>query len=409
MSSQGLVIVGGGLAGATAAETIRSEGYDGPVVIVGAEPELPYERPPLSKGYLMGSATRDSVFERDASWYEQNNVELRTGVAVEALDPVGHELRLADGSVLSFDKVLLATGASPRRLSVPGADLAGVHYLRQLPDADALRAALADGGRRVVVVGGGWIGLEVTSAARGYGNEVTVVEPASTVLKGPMGEDLGNMFADLHREHGVRLLLGQGARSLAGSDGRVTAVETDAGERVEADLVVVGVGATPNVQLAQEAGLDVDNGVLVDASLRTSHPDVYAAGDIARWFHPFYGRYVRVEHWDNARRSGPAAARAMLGGEVSYDHLPFFFTDQYDLGMEYTGDLGPDGFDRLVFRGDREARTFVVFWLKDGRVVAGMNVNVWDVSDEIVRLIRSRSVVDVDRLADPDVPLGDLG
>ena len=292
---------------------------------------------------------------------------------------------------------------------MPGADLDGVRYLRTLADADRLKDDIAAGGRRVVVVGAGWIGLEVTSAARGYGDEVTVVEPQPQPLRAALGDELGAVFADLHREHGVDLRLGTGVRELAGSAGHVTGVVTDAGDTVPADLVVVGVGITPNVELAAGAGLDVDDGVLVDAGLRTSHPDVYAAGDVANAFNPLLGRRLRVEHWANALHGGPAAARSMLGQDVVFDRVPYFFTDQYDLGMEYSGAVGPQGYDRVVYRGDVAAREFIAFWLLADRVQAGMNVNVWDVTADIQELVRSGVAVNPDRLADPTVPLTEVG
>ena len=317
-------------------------------------------------------------------------------------------MELAGGERLGYDKLLLTTGSSPRRLAVAGADLDGVLYLRMIEDADRLRAALADGGRRVVVVGAGWIGLEVTSAARGYGNDVAVVEPQPVPLRAALGDELGAVFAALHREHGVDLRLGTGVRELTGTGGHVTGVVTDGGDTVPADLVVVGVGIRPNTELAEQAGLEVDNGILADADLRTSNPDVYAAGDVANAYNPLLGRRLRVEHWANALHGGPAAARSMLGQDVAFDRVPYFFTDQYDLGMEYSGAVGPDGYDRVVYRGDVAAREFVAFWVHDGRVLAGMNVNVWDVTDGIQSLVRSGAKVDPDRLADPSVPLDEL-
>ena len=402
------LIVGGGLAGAKAAETLRDEGFGGRVVLVGGEAERPYERPPLSKGYLTGSAGRDSVYVHDADWYAAHEVDLRTGSRVVGLDRQEHRVTLHSGDRLGYDRLLLATGSSPRRLAVPGADLDGVLYLRAVEDADRLVAELSGGGRRVVVVGGGWIGLEVTSAARGYGNDVTLVEPQSTVLRAVMGEELGGMFADLHREHGVDLRLGTGVSELLGSDGRVTGVLTDSGSTLPADVVVVGVGIQPNTELAQDAGLIVANGVVVDEALRTSDPDVFAAGDVANAFNPLLGRRLRVEHWANALNGGPAAARSMLGRSVVDDRVPYFFTDQYDLGMEYSGDVGPDGYDEVVYRGDRAGRAFIAFWLRGGRVLAGMNVNVWDVTDPIQALVRSKATVDARRLADPDILLDEL-
>ena len=400
------VIIGGGLAGAKAAETVRTEGFDGRVVVVGAESENPYERPPLSKGYLTGQAERDSAFVHEPAWYDANDVEVRAGVQATALDPAGHRVDLDTGESLPYTRLLLTTGASARRLPVPGADLHGVHYLRTLADADRLRDALAGGGRRVLVVGAGWIGLEVTAAARGYGNDVTVVEPQPTPLFGVLGPQMGEVFARLHREHGVDLRTGSGVRGFAGRSGSVTAVVLDDGAEQPADLVVVGVGAAPNTGLATGAGLDVDNGVRTDAALRTSAPDVFAAGDVASSFHPLYARHVRVEHWANALNGGPAAARSMLGQEVSYDRVPYFFTDQYDLGMEFSGLNDADA--TLVTRGDPEGGAFIAFWLSAGRVQAGMNVNVWDVTGPIQELVRSGRQVPVARLTDPDVPLEEL-
>jgi 3-phenylpropionate/trans-cinnamate dioxygenase ferredoxin reductase component len=400
------VIVGGGLAGAKAAETLRTEGFDGPVVLVAGEDEVPYERPPLSKDYLLGKADRESPRVHPADWYGENDVELRTGVRATHLDPATHRLTLEDGDELAYGKLLLATGSSARRLPVPGADLAGVRYLRTFADSDALLADLRDGGRRVVIVGAGWIGLEVAAAARHYGNEVTVVEPQPTPLHAVLGPEMGNVFARLHRDHGVDLFPDTVVRELRGSAGRVTTVVTDGHAGIPADIVVVGIGAVPNVDLAASAGLDVDNGVVTDHALRTSAPDVFAVGDVASSFHPLYGRYVRVEHWANALNGGPAAARSMLGQDVVYDRVPYFFTDQYDLGMEYSGLGGPG--DTVVTRGNPDDGAFIAFWLENGRVTAGMNVNVWDVTDPIQQLIRTRRQVPVASLTDADTPLDRL-
>ncbi|MCV2491817.1 FAD-dependent oxidoreductase [Geodermatophilus sp. YIM 151500] len=400
------VIVGAGLAGAKAAETLRSEGFDGPVVLLGDDPERPYERPPLSKGYLLGSAERDGAFVHDAGWYAGHDVELRTGVRVASLDLAAHAVVLASGERLTWARLLLTTGAAPRRPDLPGADLGGVRYLRTLADSDALRADLTAGGRRVVVVGAGWIGLEVAAAARTHGNDVTVVEPRPTPLHEALGPTMGEVFARLHRNHGVDVRTGTGVREIAGADGGVRAVRTDDGQELPADLVVVGVGVVPNTALAEAAGLDVGDGVVVDAALRTSHRDVHAAGDVAAVWNPYAGRHLRVEHWANALNGGPAAARSMLGQPVTYDRVPYFFTDQYELGMEYSGLGRPD--DDVVVRGRVDDGEFVAFWLRDGRVVAGMNVNVWGVTDEIQGLVRSDRPVDVDRLTDPDVALGSL-
>jgi 3-phenylpropionate/trans-cinnamate dioxygenase ferredoxin reductase subunit len=400
------VIVGGGLAGAKAAETLRAEGFDGGVVVVAGEDELPYERPPLSKGYLLGKDDRESSRVHAADWYGQQGVELRTGVRATHLDPAAHRLTLANGEEMAYAKLLLATGSSARRLPVPGGDLDGVRYLRTLADADRLLADFTGGGRRVVIVGAGWIGLEVAAAARHHGNDVTIVEPQPTPLHAVLGPDMGRVFARLHREHGVDLFTDTVVREFRGADGRVESVATDGHAGLAADVVVVGIGATPDIELAAAAGLEVDNGVVTDHALRTSAPDVFAAGDVASSFHPLYGRMVRVEHWANALNGGPAAARSMLGQEVSYDRVPYFFTDQYDLGMEYSGLGGPG--DTVVTRGDPDDGAFVAFWLQDGRVTAGMNVNVWDVTEPIQQLIRMRRKVPVASLTDTDTPLDRL-
>ena len=405
-ATEPFVIVGGGLAGAKAAETLRDEGYEGPLVLVGGEPENPYERPPLSKGYLLGTAEREKARVHDAGWYATHDVDLRTGVRATGLDAAGHRVTLDTGEEVPYAKLLLATGSSARRLPVPGADLDGVRYLRTLADADRLLADLSGGGRNVVVVGAGWIGLEVAAAARHHGNAVTIVEPQPTPLHAVLGPDMGRVFAALHRARGVDLFTDTTVRELRGSGGRVQSVVTDGHAGLPADVVVVGVGAIPNTQLAASAGLEVDNGVVTDHALRTSAPDVFAAGDLAAAFHPLYGRHVRVEHWANALNQGPAAARSMVGQDVSYERVPYFFTDQYDLGMEYSGLGGPH--DTVVCRGNPDSGEFIAFWTADGRVTAGMNVNVWDVTDPIQALIRSSRQVAVERLTDPGVPLEEL-
>jgi 3-phenylpropionate/trans-cinnamate dioxygenase ferredoxin reductase subunit len=390
------VIVGAGLAGAKAAETLRAEGFDGPVVLIGDEGEVPYERPPLSKGYLLGKDPRESAAVHPGDWYQQQGIDLRLGTPASAIDPAAHEVELAGGDRLRYGKLLLTTGSVVRPLDVPGGDR--VRTLRKFPDADNLKEALGRGGR-VVVVGAGWIGLEVTAAAREYGAQVTLIEAAPQPLSRVLGDELGEVFADLHRAHGVDLRLNSGVSEIT-ADG----VTLPDGTVLPADLVVVGVGIRPDTRLADEAGLAVDNGILVDASLRTSDPDIYAAGDVANVDHPQFGR-LRVEHWANALNGGPLAAKAMLGQQVSYDRVPYFFSDQYDLGMEYSGWAPPGSYDQVVIRGDRDAREFVAFWLSGGRVLAGMNVNVWDVTDPIQALVRRGSPVDPDRLADPSVPL----
>ena len=401
------VIVGASLAGAKAAETLREEGFGGGIVLAGGETELPYERPPLSKGYLLGKDEKSSIYVHEEGWYGEHDVDLRLGVTVAAIDREAREVVTASGDRLGYSRLLLANGASPRRLRVPGGDLGGVLYLRRVEDSERLRAAFSGGGR-VVVAGAGWIGLEVTAAAREAGCEVTVVEPEPVALHRQLGRELGEMFADLHREHGVLFRFGEVVNEFRGSGGQVGEVVTSAGERLPADTVVVGIGAAPNVGLADDAGLEVMNGVVVDAAMRTADPYIFAAGDVASAYHPLYGRQVRVEHWANALRGGPAAARSMMGEDVSYDAVPYFFSDQYDLGMETAGLPEPGAYDQVVYRGDREAREFIAFWLSSGMVVAGMNVNVWDVNDDIQELIRAQRRVDPVRLADPDIPLTEV-
>ncbi|MGA5704329.1 NAD(P)/FAD-dependent oxidoreductase [Peterkaempfera bronchialis] len=411
------VIVGAGLAGAKAAETLRSEGFTGRVVLLGDEREKPYERPGLSKKFLTGAEERDALQVHDPSWYTAHEVELHLGQPVTALDREAKEVRLGDGTAIRYQKLLLATGSSPRPLRVPGADLAGVHYLRRLPHAERLRAVLRNLGRengQLLIVGAGWIGLEVAAAARGYGAEVTVVEPQPTPLYGVLGPELGGFFADLHRDRGVSFQLGASITEVVGQDGMVLAALTDTGEELPAHAMLIGIGAAPDTALAEAAGLEIapreeGGGVAVDASLRTADPDVFAAGDLASAYHPVFGRRLRVEHWANALNGGPAAARAMLGREVVYDRLPYFFSDQYDLGMEYSGYAAPGEYAQVVIRGDAGKREFIAFWLDgENRVLAGMNVNVWDVTDPIQRLVRSRRPVDPERLADPGVPLDAL-
>ena len=415
-ADQTFVIVGGGLAGAKAAEALRAEGFTGRVILISDERDHPYERPPLSKGYLLGKDDRDSVFVHEPAWYAQNDIELHLGQTVTAIDRAAHTVRLGDGTVIAYDKLLLATGAEPRRLDLPGTGLAGVHHLRRLAHAERLRHVLKALGRdngHLVIAGAGWIGLEVAAAARTYGAEVTVVEPEPTPLHGVLGPELGQLFADLHAEHGVRFHFGARLTEIVGQDGMVLAVRTDDGEEHPAHDVLAAIGAAPRVALAEAAGLDLADradggGVAVDASLRTSDPDIFAAGDVAAVDHRLTGARLRVEHWSNALNGGPAAARAMLGRDVTYDRVPYFFSDQYDLGMEYSGWAPPGSYDQVVIRGDAGKREFIAFWLAEGRVLAGMNVNVWDVTEQIQRLIRSGAQVDPDALADPGTPLESL-
>lgn len=416
-ADQTFVIVGGGLAGAKAAETLRAEGFSGRVILICDERDHPYERPPLSKGYLLGKEERDTVFVHEPAWYARNDVELHLGQTVDAIDREAKTVHYGDdGTHVRYNKLLLATGAEPRRLDIPGTDLAGVHHLRRLAHAERLKGVLAHLGRdngHLVIAGAGWIGLEVAAAAREYGAEVTVVEPSATPLHHVLGPELGQLFTELHSARGVRFHFGARLTEIVGQDGVVLAARTDDGEEHPCHDVLAAIGAAPRVALAEAAGLELADrahggGIAVDERLRTSDPDIYAAGDVAAFPHGLFGTRLRVEHWANALGGGPAAARAMLGRDVVYDRVPYFFSDQYDLGMEYSGWAPPGSYDEVVIRGDAAKREFVAFWVKEGRVLAGMNVNVWDVTDPIQRLIRSRARIDSDALADPHVPLDTL-
>jgi len=401
------VIVGASLAGAKAAEALRAQGFDGPVILIGDETERPYERPPLSKGYLLGTEERDSVYVHAADWYAEHDVDLRLGTVVTSIDPSAHEVTLADGSRVGYAKLLLATGSSPRHLPAPGGDLPGVHYLRRMADSEHLKAMFQEVSR-VAVVGAGWIGLETTAAARTAGVEVTVLEAADLPLLRVLGPEVAQVFADLHNEHGVDSRFGVHVAEITASDGRASGVLLADGTHVAADAVIVGVGITPNTQLAEAAGLEVRNGIVVDSQLRSSNPDIFAAGDVANAFHPLLDTHIRVEHWANALNQPQTAARAMLGQDVAYDRVPYFYTDQYDLGMEYSGYVEPGSYDQVVFRGDTGQREFIAFWLRGGRVLAGMNVHVWDVNDAIANLVRAGRPADLAELADPDVPLQEV-
>jgi 3-phenylpropionate/trans-cinnamate dioxygenase ferredoxin reductase subunit len=409
---QPIVIVGASLAGATAAETLRTEGWSGGIVLIGSENSLPYERPPLSKGVLLGKDQTDVAQLHDQQWYDDNTIDLRLGQTVTAIDPAAHRVTLDDGSQVSYAKLLIATGSRVRKLDVPGADLPGVHYLRTAEESQALTDAYA-AKPRVVVVGAGWIGLEAASAARERGCEVTVVEPQSTALAAVLGEEIGELFAEFHRQHGVQFRFGAGVEGFEGTD-RVTGVRLAGDEVIPADLVVVGVGVQPNVELAADAGIEVatrenGSGIVTGPDLRTSAEDVYAAGDVVRWDHPLFGRPVRVEHWQNAKDTGESAAKAMLGQDVAHDAIPYFFTDQFDLGMEYAGDVPRGTSYQVVLRGDPSSGAYFAFWLDDDRhVLAGMHVNNWDTIDAIQDLIRSGKQVDPDRLTDTSVELAEV-
>lgn len=407
MTRATFVLVGGGLAAATAAETLREQGFDGTIRMIAAEAHHPYLRPPLSKEYLTGAGDRAGIVIHPTEWYADHAIEIETGTTAAALDHGAHTVTLADGRILGYDRLLMATGASPRRVDAPGATATGIHSLRTVEDSEGLKAAFAHGDRQVVIVGAGWIGLEVAAAARGHGNRVTVIGREQIPLAGPLGDEMGTMFRELHESHGVEFVLSAEVERFTEQGGVVTGIAlTD--RIVPTELVVVGVGAIPNIQLAAASGLECDNGVLADEHLLSSAPDVYVAGDVANAFHPVIRQRMRNEHWANAIGTGKIAARSMLGQSAVFDEIPYFYTDQYDLGMEYSGypTLARDA--ELVVRGDRTTREFIAFWTSGGKVVAGMNVNVWDVHDTIRELIRSQRLVDPTALADPSVELSAL-
>ena len=401
-----LVVVGASLAGAKAAEGARTAGFDGRVVLVGDERELPYERPPLSKAVLRGEAAPETTRVHDDGFYAGHDIELLMGRTVEGLDlhPDKRQVRLDGNETLPFTTAVLATGAEPRRVDIPGADLGGVHYLRDLGDAGRLGDAIRNA-RRVAVIGAGWIGSEVAASARQMGADVVLVDPAPVPLRRVLGDEMGEVFRRLHAENGVELRLSNGVVELRGH-GVVEQVVLRDGGIEAADVVVIGVGVTPRVELAVEAGLHVDDGIVVDDHLESSAPGVFAAGDVASARHAHYGRRLRVEHWSNALNQGLAAGANAAGGRESYTRLPYFFSDQYDLGMEYVGHGDPG--DAVAVRGSLAAREFIAFWHRDGVVTAAMNVNTWDVVEDLKAIVAAGRPLDPDRLADPAVALTEL-
>jgi 3-phenylpropionate/trans-cinnamate dioxygenase ferredoxin reductase subunit len=353
---------------------------------------------------LRGESPREDASVHAGDFYSANEIDLRTATLVTRIDIAANEVVLSTGDRVGYDRLLLAVGAAPRRLSVPGSELDGVNYLRDLSDADRIAARLNVGGR-VVVIGGGWIGAEVAASARQKGLEVTIVEQSSVPLERVLGREVGEIYGQLHRDHGVELLTGAVLQGFEGP-GHVEGVRLAYGRLLDTDFVVVGVGVVPRTALAAQAGIAVDDGILVDQRLETSVRGVFAVGDVANAFHPFFGHRLRVEHWANALNQPTTAARAMLDKPAAYARLPYFFSDQYDVGMEYSGYA--TSWDDVVFRGDPAQREFIAFWLAHGRVVAGMNLNVWDVTDPLQSWIRSRRPVSAAELRDPDVALEGL-
>jgi 3-phenylpropionate/trans-cinnamate dioxygenase ferredoxin reductase component len=402
------VIVGAGLAGATAAGALRVQGFAGRIVLIGAEHELPYDRPPLSKDYLQDKSEKAKIYVHPRQWYADHDVELRLGTRVTTMDRVAHTVTLEDGERIGYDKLLLATGASPRRLNVPGAELEGVRYLRNVNDCEALKAAFAEA-QRVVIIGAGWIGLESAVAARAAGCDVTVLGVAGPPLTKVLGPQVGQLYAALHRRHGVEFRLGAAVAEITGDSGRITGVRLADGTLIRADAVVVGIGATANTALADASGLEADNdGVVVDEHMATTDPDVFAAGDVATTYYPHLGLHLRLGHWSAARKQPLVAAAGMMGQAGTYDNVPYFFSDQYEMGMEYLGYVPRDFAAEVVFRGDVATGKYLVFWMGSERVLAGMNVNIWHLTGAIRNLVRSGARVDRARLADPAVPLDEV-
>ncbi|MDZ7915374.1 MAG: FAD-dependent oxidoreductase [Rhodococcus sp. (in: high G+C Gram-positive bacteria)] len=402
------VIVGGGLAGAKIAEALRDRDFDGEITVLSEEDHLPYERPPLSKEFFAGKKTLPEFTVHDGEWFRDHRVDLRPGTTATAIDTAAHTVSLPDGSTISYDKLALATGSRSRRLDIPGSDAEGVHYVRTVDQAAALLRTLA-ADKKLVVIGAGWIGLEIAASARGFDVDVTVLEHAGLPLESTLGPEMGEVFAALHRQNGVDLRTGTDVSAISVDGDQASGVTLSDGTVIPADAVLIAVGALPNTELASEAGIDVDNGVLVDAGLQSSDADVVAVGDIAAAQHPILNARIRVEHWANALNQPETAADTMLGRPAEYVRMPYFFTDQYDLGMEYVGHAPHGAYSRVVTRGDVDKREFLAFWLDSAnKVLAGMNVNIWDAGDAIKELVASSRPVDPDRLADPQIPLAEV-
>lgn len=400
-------IVGAGLAGARAAEALRDLGFGGRIVLIGDEVERPYERPPLSKDFLQGNSTRDKIYVHPDRWYDQHSVDLRLATRVTALEPLSQYITTDQGDRIRYDKLLLATGSTHRRLSVPGEQLPEVQYLRRVEDSERLKGRLRPGAR-IVLVGGGWVGLEVAAAARSAGAHVTLVEATSAPLSRVLGVEVGDFFANVHRDRGVDVRTNVHVTAIAESNGHVAGVRLSDGNRIAADTVLISIGALPNIDLAQAAGLQCGDGIVVDESMRTSDPNIYAAGDVANGFSPWLGRHLRLDHWSSAVHQPKIAAASMLGKTAKYDRLPYFFTDQYDLGMELNGFIEPPNADKFVIRGDQSKREFMVFWLDGRRITAAMSINVWESADPVRELIRGRYDADIDMLQDMNVSLAEV-
>ena len=399
-----VAIVGASLAGSSAAATLREEGFDGRVVLIGAEPQLPYDRPPLSKNYLRGVTPFEKTLLRPADFYRERDIEMRLGTTVTRVDAEKRTVALHDGERLEFDQLLIATGGKNRRFPIPGIDLPGVYDLRTVADADRIREAMARGGR-AVVVGMGFIGAEVAAAMRQSGLDVVAIEPFKTPLYRALGEEIGRVVEGLHRDNGVEMILDDAVTAFEGA-GKVERVVTRNGRRIDCSLAVFGLGIEPATELVAGTPVRVDNGIVVDDQCRTNVPGIFAAGDVANHYHPVCGRQMRVEHWQNGVKQGAAAARSMLGRGQTYDEVHWFWSDQFDANIQYAGFHA--AWDQIVVRGSLESRKFLAFYLTGGRVESVVAINQGRDMRRTVPIIKARGAVDPASLADPNVDLRTL-
>lgn len=399
-----IVVIGANIGGGRAVEALRKEGFDGDIVLVGAEPELPYERPPLSKGFLRGEVAHDEFTIASADDYAEKRIETRLGRLATTLDPVGKTVTLDDGTTLGYDQLLIVTGASPRRLNIPGSDLAGIHYLRTVADSQAIREQMA-GAERVAVVGMGFIGAELAASANTLGKHVTTIEAIDLPLRPALGQEVAERLVGIHRGHGVEVLAGEAVARFEGN-GRIQQVVTASGRVVPCDVAVVGIGVTPNTSWLDGSGIALDNGIVTDEYCRSSIPDVFAAGDVAHWWSRRYGRRLRVEHFDNASNQAVAAAKAMLGQDHPYDPVPYFWSDQYDISLQVAG--LPADHDQVVFRGTVESGSWSAFYLSDGRLTAALAANRFKDFSAGRRMLRASTPVTTDQLADESIELKTL-
>jgi 3-phenylpropionate/trans-cinnamate dioxygenase ferredoxin reductase component len=412
MAEQTFVIVGANLAGGRAAFALRAEGFAGRIILIGAEPDLPYERPPLSKEYLRGDVAKEKLYIAGPEIYEERHIDLLLGTRATRLDPQEHLVKLEAGARIEYDKLLLATGGYPRHLDVPGSDLEGIYELRTIADSERIRQEL-EPERRLVTIGAGVIGAEIAASASMKGLEVTMIEALSVPLKRSLGEEMGGIYADIHRDHGVRLYTNEAVERFepstplgAGGATRVGRVVTNTGRSIECDFVVVGVGIVPATELAEAAGLDIDNGIVVNEYCETSAQDVYACGDVANFYHPLLGYRLRIEHWSNAQNQAVAAAKSMLGVREPYVDIPWFWSDQYDLNLQYVGHA--TSWDEVVLRGDVTGRKFTAFYVEGGRLRAALTVNRHRDIRPARELIRQGVAIESAKLKDEEIELKSL-